>query len=60
MGLLAAFFAAKRETKLLCHDPKGLFNTKEVCERFGASPVQSRTGHLFMKQVMRQYDGIWQ
>ena len=59
VGLLAAFFSAKGRNEVIVHDPRLVFNTKKVCERYGASPVQSRTGHLFMKQVMRNHNAVY-
>ena len=59
VGLLAAFFAEMGENEVIVHDPRLVYNTRKVCERSGATPVQSRTGHLFMKQVMRQHKAIY-
>ena len=59
VGLLGAFFAAKGNNEVIVHDPRLVFNTKKVCERLNALPVQSRTGHLFMKQVMRDHNAVY-
>ena len=59
VGLLAAFFSAVGKDEVIVHDPRLVFNTRKVCERYGASPVQSRTGHLFMKQVMRNHNAVY-
>ena len=59
VGLLAAFFSATGINEVIVHDPRLVFNTQKVCERHGASPVQSRTGHLFMKQVMRNHNAVY-
>ena len=59
VGLLAAFFSEKRGGEPIVHDPRLVFNTREVCETLGAVPVQSRTGHLFMKQVMREHNAVY-
>ena len=59
VGLLAAFFAKKGEKESIVHDPRLVFNTRKVCEEFGASPIQSRTGHLFMKQTMREHNAVY-
>lgn len=59
VGLLAAFFAVKGEEQVVVHDPRLVFNIKNVCERMGALPLQSRTGHLFMKQVMREHNAVY-
>ena len=47
------------EDATVVHDPRLVFNTRSVCERFGASSVQSQTGHLFMKQAMREHNAIY-
>ncbi|MAW33373.1 MAG: phosphomannomutase [Proteobacteria bacterium] len=59
VGLLAAFFAAQGINEVIVHDPRLVFNTQKVCERYEASPIQSRTGHLFMKQVMRDHKAVY-
>lgn len=59
VGLLAAFFASNEEGQTIVHDPRLVFNTREVCEMLGAAPVQSRTGHLFMKQAMRERNAVY-
>ena len=59
VGLLAGFFASKVEDATVVHDPRLVFNTRSVCEKFGAVSVQSQTGHLFMKQAMREHNAIY-
>jgi len=59
VGLLAAFFSARESNQVIVHDPRLVFNTKKICESYGASPVQSRTGHLFMKQMMRSHNAVY-
>ena len=41
------------------HDPRLVYNTQSVCKERGIKAVQSQTGHLFMKQAMRDNDAIY-
>ena len=59
VGLLSEFFATKGVNERIVHDPRLIFNTKRVCDNSGAIPIQSQTGHLFMKQTMREHTAIY-
>jgi phosphomannomutase len=41
------------------HDPRLTWNTVEVVEACGGSAVLSKSGHAFMKQRMREVDGVY-
>ncbi|WP_035387305.1 phosphomannomutase/phosphoglucomutase [Ferrimonas senticii] len=59
VGLLAAAFAAKEPGAKIIHDPRLLWNTQQIAERHQATAIQSRTGHGFIKQQMRQHDAVY-
>lgn len=59
VGLLAEFFTIRNERENIVHDPRLIFNTQKVCETTGAKAIQSRTGHLFVKGVMREHNAIY-
>ena len=43
----------------MVHDPRLVFNVRDVVSFLGGSAVQSKTGHLFMKQAMRESRAIY-
>lgn len=53
VGLLAEAFLAKEPGGKVVHDPRVMWNTLDVVSRAGGPPVQSKTGHAFIKEAMR-------
>ena len=43
----------------IIHDPRLVWNTQSVCEQFGGTPIQSKCGHAFIKQVMREENAVY-
>lgn len=59
VGLLAAAFLAKHPGEKIIHDPRLTWNTIAVVTEAGGTPVQSKTGHAFIKERMRLEDAIY-
>lgn len=59
VGLLAAVFLKKHQGEKIIHDPRLTWNTIDIVKRAGGSPVQSKTGHAFIKERMRVEDAIY-
>ncbi|MDR2789263.1 MAG: phosphomannomutase CpsG [Candidatus Accumulibacter sp.] len=59
VGLLAEAFLQKHPGARIIHDPRLIWNTVEVVERRGGQPIQSKTGHAFIKERMRKEDAIY-
>ena len=59
VGLLADAFLAKNSSEKVIHDPRLTWNTREICENAGGIPLQSKTGHAFIKEMMREQDAIY-
>lgn len=59
VGLLAAVFLAKNPGEKIIHDPRLTWNTVDIVERAGGIPVQSKTGHAFIKERMRSENAIY-
>ncbi|MCP5172536.1 MAG: phosphomannomutase CpsG [Pseudomonadales bacterium] len=59
VGLLAEAFLRKQPGAKIVHDPRLTWNTIDVCEQHGGRAVQSKCGHAFMKQVMREQDAAY-
>ncbi len=59
VGLLAEAFLRKVPGSTVIHDPRLIWNTMDIAQRFGGKAVQSKTGHSFIKERMRQEDAIY-
>ena len=59
VGLLAEVFLKRERGGRVVHDPRLTWNTIDVVERNGGKAVLSKSGHAFIKQVMREVDGIY-
>ncbi|MBK8970327.1 MAG: phosphomannomutase [Hahellaceae bacterium] len=59
VGLLAEVFLAKSPGAKIIHDPRLTWNTVDVVKAAGGEPVQSKTGHAFIKERMRLEDAIY-
>ncbi|MEO0034184.1 MAG: hypothetical protein RLZZ501_207, partial [Pseudomonadota bacterium] len=59
VGLLAEAFLAKAPGEKIIHDPRLVWNTVDVVRRAGGRPVQSKTGHAFIKERMRAENAIY-
>jgi len=59
VGLLAEAFLKKCPSEKIIHDPRLFWNTVEIVEKAGGKPVQSKTGHAFIKERMRLENAIY-
>jgi len=59
VGLLAAAFMARHPGAKIVHDPRLTWNTIDLVSRYGGHPVQSKTGHAFIKERMRLEDAVY-
>ena len=59
VGLLALELLAQEPGGTILHDPRLIWNTRELVEGAGGVPVMTRTGHAFIKERMRQEDAIY-
>ena len=59
VGLLAEAFLRKSGSQRIVHDPRLTWNTRAIVEQAGGEPVQSKTGHAFIKECMREVDAIY-
>jgi phosphomannomutase len=59
VGLLAEVFLAKEAGARIVHDPRVVWNTKDVVAASGGVAVQARTGHAFLKQAMRDTGAVY-
>jgi phosphomannomutase len=59
VGLLAESILAKEPGGRVVHDPRLTWNTIEIVEQAGGKAVQSKSGHSFIKEKMREVDGVY-
>jgi phosphomannomutase len=59
VGLLAESMLATNPGAAIVYDPRLVWNTVETVKRFGGRAVQSKSGHSFIKEVMRSEDAIY-
>jgi phosphomannomutase/phosphomannomutase/phosphoglucomutase len=59
VGLLAQALLAKNPGAKIIHDPRLVWNTRELVTQAGGQPVLSKTGHAFIKERMRSEDAVY-
>lgn len=59
VGLLAEAFLQKQAGAKIIHDPRLTWNTVDIVNANGGLPIQSKTGHAFIKERMRSEDAIY-
>jgi phosphomannomutase len=59
VGLLASVLLRGEPGGRVVHDPRLTWNTIEVVKASGGTTVLSKSGHAFIKQRMREVDGIY-
>jgi phosphomannomutase len=59
VGLLAEAFLVKYPGSRIIHDPRLIWNTLDIVKQQGGEAIQSKTGHAFIKERMRQEDAVY-
>jgi phosphomannomutase len=59
VGLLASVFLKRFPGGKIVHDPRLTWNTLEIVAEHGGTAVQCKSGHAFIKQVMREVDAVY-
>jgi phosphomannomutase len=59
VGLLAEAFLKKHPGEKIIHDPRLTWNTIDIVNNAGGIPIQSKTGHAFIKERMRAENAIY-
>jgi len=59
VGLLGQSFARKFAGAGIIHDPRLTWNTMDAVRLAGGRPIQSKTGHAFIKERMRLEDAVY-
>ena len=59
VGLLAQAQLEASPGGAIVYDPRLTWNTIEIARQYGGRPVQSKSGHSFIKETMRKEDGLY-
>lgn len=59
VGLLADQFLRKSGGGKVIHDPRLTWNTRDLVAAAGGEAIESKTGHAFIKQRMRDEDAVY-
>ncbi len=59
VGMLAQAFLNKHPSESIVYDPRVLYNTEAVISAHNGHAVISKSGHSFIKQVMRESGAIY-
>lgn len=59
VGLLAQAFLKKNKGATVIHDPRLTWNTINIANTLGGKAIQSKTGHSFIKKIMREEDAVY-
>jgi len=59
VGLLGAALLEKNPNNIVVHDPRLTWNTIELVNEAGGQTVQSKSGHAFIKETMREVNAAY-
>jgi phosphomannomutase len=59
VGLLAAVFLKREKGARIVHDPRLTWATLDMVQSLGGEATQSKSGHVFMKDAMREHDAAY-
>ena len=59
VGLLAESILKKNPGENVIHDPRVVWNTLDIVDSAGGVAVQSKSGHSFIKEKMREVDAVY-
>ncbi len=59
VGFLAEAFLKKNRGEKIVYDPRATWNTIDIVESHGGTPIVCRSGHSYMKDVLRAENAIY-
>ena len=59
VGLLAQVFLQKEKGAKIVYDPRLIWHTESIVQAHGGVAIQSKAGHSFIKEKMRDYDAVY-
>ena len=59
VGFLSQAFLSKSKGEKVIYDPRLTWNTIEIADELGGTPIMCKSGHAFIKDKMRQENAIY-
>lgn len=59
VGFLAEAFLEKNKGEKIIYEPRAIWNTIEITENGGGTPIMCRSGHSYIKDMMRAENAIY-
>ncbi|MFN3729554.1 MAG: phosphomannomutase [Fimbriimonadaceae bacterium] len=59
VGLLAQAILTQDPKQTIVYDPRLLWNTLDIVDRLGGRAVMCKSGHAFIKEMMRREDAVY-
>ena len=59
VGLLAEAFLNKNPGEKIIYDPRAIWNTIDIAEHYGGKVLMCRSGHVYIKELMRAENAIY-
>ena len=59
VGLLAEAFLKKNRGAKVIYDPRAIWNTIDIAESLGGTPIMCRSGHNYMKDTLRAENAVY-
>ena len=59
VGFLAEAFLQKHSGEKIIYDPRAIWNTIDIVESLGGTPIMCRSGHVYIKELMRAENAIY-
>ena len=59
IGLLSEQLLKTNLNDQIVHDPRLVWNTREEVNKFGGTPLLSKAGHSFIKEIMRENQAVY-
>jgi phosphomannomutase len=59
VGLLGVAMLKLHPGATILHDPRLIWNTREMVKAAGGCPVMTKTGHAFIKEAMRRENAVY-
>ena len=59
IGMISKVLLEQEKESNIIHDPRLIWNTREEVQNYGGHPIQSKAGHSFIKEKMREHTAIY-
>ncbi|MBR4152632.1 MAG: phosphomannomutase [Selenomonadaceae bacterium] len=59
VGFLAESFLEKHTGEKIIFDPRAIWNTIDIVESLGGKPLMCRSGHVYIKELMRAENAVY-